>query len=196
MDGAREDQRVAEKKSKNTGGLEASGNNINQIRDILIGPFQRDQQAHVARLEQRLERLSSEAAERSERSAERLQKSLDDAMATLENRLSECIERLSKVEAGARRETEELGKSLTRDMRDLDQTLRREIETLTASSEKSLESFRRDSDKALLALRDEKTSRADLGDYLTEVGMRLKGEQTLSALESSLKDALNVESDD
>jgi hypothetical protein len=38
---------------------EAGGSgNINQIRDILIGPLQREQEANFARLEQNLERIA------------------------------------------------------------------------------------------------------------------------------------------
>jgi len=179
-------------KAKTAEGLEGSGN-INQIRDILIGPFQRDQQAAIARLEQRIERFAAEASEQAEQTQDRLHKSLEASMTMIEARLSECVERLSKVEAGARRETEDLAKSLGRELCEVDQKLRNEIESSASSAEKRLAAFRLETDEAMLALRDEKTGRADLGDYLTEIGMRLKGEQALSALESSLQDALDAE---
>jgi hypothetical protein len=169
----------------------SGGGNINQIRDILIGPLQREQDARFARNEQTLERIAREAAEQSERAAAQLRKALEAAVDSLEARLADLTKRLAEADDGARRGLARVSDELGKQVRDFDTRLRAQVEEVARDAETRVRALRADAEAAVAALRDEKTSRHDLGDYLAELGLRLKGEASLRALESSLADALH-----
>jgi hypothetical protein len=170
---------------------EGGPGNINQIRDILIGPFQREQETRFARNEQSLERVAREAAEQSERAAAQIRKALEAAVDSLEARLADLTKRLAEADDGAKRGLARVSDELGKQLRDCDARLRAQVEELARDAEARVRSLRADTEAAVAALRDEKTGRHDLGDYLTEIGLRLKGEPSLRALESSLADALH-----
>ncbi len=175
---------------------EAGGGNINQIRDILIGPFQRDQEARFDRVEQSLQRAAGEAADATARAQEKLQKSLDAAVDGLEAKLSDLSKRMTDLDDTRKREAAAMAEDLTRQLRELETKLGAELRELDRHTEERLRGVRSDMDAALAVLRDEKTSRHDLGDYLMELGLRLKGEASLSALDSSLEEAIGGASKD
>lgn len=170
--------------------------NINQIRDILIGPFQRDQESRFERMEQTLQRAASEAADATTRSQEKLQKSLDAAVDGLEAKLSDLSKRMTDLDDTRKREAASLAEDLTRQLRELETKLTTDLRDLERHADERLRGVRGDMDTALAELRDQKTSRHDLGDYLMELGLRLKGEASLSALDSSLQEAIGGASKD
>jgi hypothetical protein len=182
--------------AKDEGRPGEGGGNINQIRDILIGPFQRDQEARFARAEQSLERIAREAAEQTEHASAQLRKALEAAVDAIEARLTDLTKRLAESDSSAKRELTRVSDDLGAHLRDVDRRLRTEIEENERSADRRLRSLREEIEAALAKLRDEKTGREDLGDYLMEIGLRLKGEPSLNALETSLEDALRGESGD
>lgn len=168
-----------------------TGGNINQIRDILIGPFQREQQAQFARVEQTLERIAAEAEERTARAQGKLQKSLDGAVSALEARLGELGKRIDQLDEATKRQMSQLANDIEDKIKDVNKRLLAEVQDLERNTDKHFTALRHELDAAIANLRDEKTSRHDLGDYLTEIGLRLRGESTLADLDASLQDALD-----
>lgn len=177
--------------SKSSNPPDPTAGNINQIRDILIGPFQRDQEAAIARLEQSLERFGQEAEDRTARAQEKLQKSLEAAVAGLESRMADLGKRVDQLDETTRRDAANLAGEIEREMKEMNTRLVAEIQDNERATDKRFSDLRAALDVELAALRDDKTSRHDLGDYLAEIGLRLKGETSLAALDASLQDALS-----
>jgi predicted RNase H-like nuclease (RuvC/YqgF family) len=168
----------------------ASGN-INQIRDILIGPLQREQEASFARVEQTLERLEREAEDRTARAQEKLTKSLEAAVTALESRIGDLSKRVDQLDETTRRDASQLASDIEREIKEMQTRLTSEMQSNERATDKRFTVLRQELDAELANLRDDKTSRHDLGDYLAEIGLRLKGEASLQALDASLLDALN-----
>jgi hypothetical protein len=167
------------------------GGNINQIRDILIGPFQREQEATIARVEQSLERTAREAEDRTARAQEKIQKALEASVTALESRIADLVKRVELLDETTRRDASQLAGDVGRDMKEMQGRLLSEIQDNERSSERRFATLRQEIEAELANLRDEKTSRHDLGDYLAEIGLRLKRESSLAALDASLQDALH-----
>jgi uncharacterized phage infection (PIP) family protein YhgE len=165
--------------------------NINQIRDILIGPFQREQEAAIGRIEQSLERMARESEDRTARTQEKLQKGLEAAVTGLESRLADLGKRVDQLDETTRRDAANLASEIEREIKETKAGLLSDIQDNDRATDKRLIALRAELDAELAGLRDEKTSRHDLGDYLTEIGLRLKGEASLAALDASLQDALH-----
>jgi len=154
---------VAERKKKSAA-EEATGGNINQVRDILIGPFQREQEARLDALERTMERHRKEAA---------------DAASKLEEKLSKKLDELTKS-------SKEADKALAKDLEKAQKQLAAEIEALDKQTKAHLNTLRSDLELELARLREDKAGREDLGDYFMELGMRLKGETSLEKISSTL----------
>jgi hypothetical protein len=170
--------------------LGGSGN-INQIRDILLGPLQREQEASFARVEQMLERIEREAEDRSARLQEKLTKSLEAAVTALESRIGDVSKRVDQLDETTRRDAAQQASEIGREIKELQTHLGNEMQSNERATDKRFTVLRHELDAELATLRDDKTSRHDLGDYLAEIGLRLKGEASLKALDASLLDALN-----
>jgi len=168
-----------------------SAGNINQIRDILIGPFQRDQAARFDRLEQALERVARESEDRTARAQEKLQKGIEAAVAGLQARVADLTKRLEQLDETTRRNASQLAGDIEREIREVQTRLASEIQESDRATDARITAQRAELDAALATLRDEKTSRHDLGDYLTEIGLRLKGAAALAELDASLENALH-----
>ena len=154
---------MAERKKKSQA-EEAAGGNINQVRDILIGPFQREQEARLDALERTIERHKKEAAEAASRLEEKLSKKLDE---------------LTKS-------SKEADKALAKDLDKAQKQLAADLEALEKRATEHLNTLRSDLELELARIRDEKAGKEDLGDYFMELGMRLKGETSLEKIESTL----------
>lgn len=165
--------------------------NINQIRDILIGPFQREQEARFERVEQSLERIAREAEDRTARAQEKLEKSLEAAVSGLEARIADLGKKLDQLDETTRRDAAQLATDIDAKMKEMQTRLLTEIQDNDRATDKRMTTLREELDLEIAKLRDEKTSRYDLGDYLAEIGLRLKGETSLAALDASLQDAMD-----
>lgn len=155
---------------------EAAGGNINQIRDILVGPFQREQENRLAQLEKTLERYQAEADAATKRAQEKLEKRIDGASDKLGEKISDLSKALKAAEKAQGKALDEVQSKLASDMKDLEKLIDDHVRAL-----------RDDLEAGMAELRDAKVGRQDLGDYLMEIGLRLKGESALQSIESSLK---------
>ncbi|MEM7652535.1 MAG: hypothetical protein AAF220_05075, partial [Pseudomonadota bacterium] len=143
------------------------GKNINQIRDILIGPFQRETDGKFRASEESLNRLSDMHSERMDLMQSRLEKAVDHAVEDLTSR-----------------------------MKRMDDHLQGMIRAQDKAMNTGFEHIRRDIDQKFRDLQNSKTGREDLADYLVEIGMRLKQEPTLNAIEDELRAITDAEDQD
>lgn len=157
---------MAERKKKKEP-EDATGGNINQVRDILIGPFQREQEARLDALERTLQRYKEEA---------------EAATSHLEEKLSKRLTEVVK-------ESKDADKALGKDLSKAQSKLAGEIESQERQSKERLNTLRSDVEVELVRLRDEKAGKEDLGDYFMELGLRLKGESSMEKIQKALANA-------
>jgi chromosome segregation ATPase len=178
---------LAEKTKKQAEDEAVGGGNINQIRDILVGPFQREQEARLDQLEREVARHKKEGDAATKRAQEKLEKQLAAASEKLTNKISDLNKALKDSDRANADALEAMSKELTERIEELQAELAADIRSLEKHTEKQASALRKDLNDAVAHLRDDKVGRHDLGDYLMEVGMRLKGESALQAIESSVK---------
>lgn len=161
--------------------------NINQIREILFGQHLREQTASISKTQEALDRTARETDSKLRDAEDRLTEVLNSSAAKFDNKITALGKRLEQLvggaESGTARVAEELDARLTGVERDLKQT----IVTQDKAAKKAHDSLRADLNSAVARLEDDKTNRADLGDYLMEIALRLKGEDVLDTLETTLK---------
>lgn len=155
---------MAERGKKKAKVEDPTGGNINQVRDILIGPFQREQEARLKTLERTLERYKKDTVTAAERLESKLQKKMDEAAKSSKSADKDLQSSLDEARA----------------------EFAAEIEALEKQTVDHLNTLRSDVELELARLRDEKTGREDLGDYLMELGLRLKGESSLEKIETTV----------
>ncbi|NIA71396.1 hypothetical protein HBA54_22630 [Pelagibius litoralis] len=170
--------------------------NIDQIREILFGAAQRDQESRNTRLENLIERKSTEAAQRLEKAQATFDRKMDKLSTDLNARLDQLIQKLGQVESTAREEIAAGGRELTEMINGLDDRLSRDIQEQGERFERDLEAVRDELANAVDRLDRDKAGNLNLGDQLIEVGMRLKGDPTLSKIEKSLSGLLNGQPDE
>lgn len=184
---AREDAKAGNGSSKKTAAdsaAEAGGGNLEKIRDILFGAQVHDFEKRFARLEERLlketadaradtrkrfealegfirkeveslaDRLKSEQGDRAE-AVKEVGRELRETAKALEKRLAAQDEQSTKSQRELRQQILDQSKSLTEEIRN------RNRETTTTLS------------RELTELRAEKTDRAALAGFLTDVAVRL-----------------------
>ena len=164
------------------------GGSIDQIRDILFGAAQREQDARAQRIEKNLDQAAKQAAAHLERTERALERKLDKMNADAKARLDGLTARLGEAEKTAKEENAALDQELSAQIRDTEQNIRDELREVSESILDKMEELRNDLTEAIDLLRHEKAGNEDLGDYLLELGMRLKGDSTLSAIQTSIGD--------
>ena len=169
------------------------GNSMEQIRELLFGATQRDNESRAQLLETRLEKHSREAADRLDAARTALEARIAKATADLKAGLAKLGGDLEAAETTASRDNAELEDVLSSRIADLEQSLRDEIKALAKDTQNRFASLETELESTTARLDDEKTDRRDLGDYLIEFGMRLKGDSALEALRASVKEALGEE---
>lgn len=174
----------------------ANSGNIDQIREILFGATQREQESRSTTLERLIERKSAAQGERLEKTKANLEGQLERMASDLSARLDQIGQRLEQAEGTARQMNADTTKSLSDKLTKLDGSLTKAMESQGEALETKLESLHSELTKAIDKLDDDKTGRLDLGDQLIEIGMRLKGDETLGAIESSLSGLLGAKSDE
>lgn len=170
---------------------EREAGNISQIRDILLGPYQREQTRRLDELEQNIQRVTADISDQMQRLEDKLLHALQGKSTDIDARLSELDKRIAAGQAEDEARDAAMDKDLKRRLNELESHIASEMESAEKLVSSRLAAFKEDTEAALRRLGDDKTDRADLGDYLTEIGMRLKGEQGLSQLEASLMDVLD-----
>jgi exonuclease VII large subunit len=191
---------VMAKAAKNTaepsqGGLPAGGS-IDQIREILFGQTQREHEARATQIERLIDQRSAEAAERLEKTQAALERRVEKLATDMNARLDQLAAHVEQAEATAKRELGGTAKDLAGKIGDLDKRLTKDLHDQGQGLENKLQSLRQELNGAVSRLDEEKTGKLDLGDYLTEIGMRLKGDPTLGAIESSLSEMLKGNRDE
>ena len=172
------------------------GGSIDQIREILFGSAQREMETRALRIEKTLDQAAKEAAEQLEKTQRATERRLDKLTSDFTARMEAQATRLAEASKSAREETAALESELGTQLRDTEQTLREELHDLGDSMSRKLDDLRRELLDAIERLQDEKTDREALGNYLLEVGMRLKGDATLDALEASVGSGSAASPDD
>ena len=164
-----------------------TGGNINQIRDILVGPYQREQEARLATLEKALERYKSESDAATTRAREKLEKQIAATSEKLSNKISDLSKALKEADKAQTKALKDLNKDLSTQVEKLTAKVAADLKDLEKHTDDHLRALRDDMEAGVAELRDAKVGREDLGDYLMEIGLRLKGESSLKSIESSLK---------
>ena len=172
------------------------GGSIDQIREILFGQSQREHEARATKIERLIEQRSAEAADRLAKTQSSLEKHLEKLAADMNARLDQLSARLEQAEATAKQDLAGTAKDLTAKIGDLDKRVTKDIQDQGRNLEKKLDGLRQEMNGAVDRLEEEKTGKLNLGDYLMEIGMRLKGDPNLGAIESSLSEMLKGTEDD
>jgi uncharacterized protein YPO0396 len=178
---------LAEKKKAQDADDGVGGGNINQIRDILVGPFQREQEARLELLERTVERHHKEATTAAKRAQDKIEKQVDANAEKLRGKIAELSDTLKDAAKSSAAARAALGAEAKESHDELRNRLQSEVQDLEKLTQDYVAGLRGDLDATTAQLRDEKVGRQDLGDYLMELGMRLKGESSLKAIESSVK---------
>jgi DNA repair exonuclease SbcCD ATPase subunit len=175
------------KKAQDTDDGVGGGGNINQIRDILVGPFQREQEARLEQLERKVERHHKETTTAAKRAQDKVEKQLDANAEKLRGKIAELSDTLQDATKSSAAARAALGAEARESREELRTRLQSDVQGLEKLTQDYVTALRGDLDATTAQLREEKVGRQDLGDYLMELGMRLKGESSLKAIESSVK---------
>ena len=178
---------MAAKGKNDDTGADPTGGNINQIRDILVGPYQREQEAKLAHLEKLIERYRTESDNATARAQEKLEKRIATTSEKLAAKVTDLTKTLKESNKGQDKALDALGSEISDKIDELQAKMASDMKDLEKLTEEHVRTLRADFDAGIAELRDAKVGREDLGDYLMEIGLRLKGESSLKSIESSLK---------
>ena len=166
--------------------LAAGGGSMEQIREILFGGVQRSYDARMSKIESLIDRNAKEAAHGLKSSQTELERKLADGIKNLTDQVDKLSASLASAEKSAKDELASTSKSLIERIASLDDRLGSDLKSESDRLQAHIDSLRDDVDQAVDRLEDQKTDRADLGDLLIEMGMRIKGDATLDAIKSGL----------
>ena len=166
--------------------LAAGGGSMEQIREILFGGVQRSHDARMSKIESLIDRNAKESADRLKSSQTELERKLADGIKDLAEQLERLGTSLAAAEKSAKDELAATSKSLIERIASLDDRLGSDLKSESDRLQGHIETLRDEVDQAVDRLDDQKTDRADLGDLLIEMGMRIKGDATLDAIKSGL----------
>lgn len=191
---------MAKPKKAGPQGLEEAaamgGGSIDQIRDILFGAAQREQDSRAQRIEKNLDQAAKQASAQLDRAERDLDRKIDKLNSELKARLDALTTRLGEAEKTAKDDNAVLNQELSAQIRETEQSIRDELREVSENILDKLAELRDDFTEAVDRLQQEKTGNEDLGDYLLELAMRLKGDSTLSAIQASIGDGSAAKSDD
>ncbi|AOY79584.1 hypothetical protein BJP36_06280 [Moorena producens JHB] len=170
--------------------------NLEKIRDIIIGSKLREYDTHFTKIESDLSMWQQEIRDRVEQLKTTLSKEIAAGVDSLEKKISN----LSLTAAEERNEIQErvelLNKKFSKSIEVLDETVYKQSTSLKKALSETKEQHQQDVmniRKQILAeletkfaqLKDAKASKADLGDMLLELGLRLKGTELVPALKEA-----------
>lgn len=166
--------------------LAAGGGSMEQIREILFGGVQRSHDSRMAKIESLIDRNAKESANRLNSSQTEIERKLSEGIKDLTDKLEKLGASLAVTEKSAKEELAATSKELLGRIASLDDRLGSDLKSESDRLQAHIETLRDDVDQAVDRLEDQKTDRADLGDLLIEMGMRIKGDATLDAIKSGL----------
>ena len=174
----------------------SGGGSIDQIREILFGSVQRDLAHQLDLVEKQFEREKLDRTKVVENTKKSFDQKLQKMSETLTAKLDQLRDDLNKSQKENHAElsatSKELNDNISSSHEELSQNLSEHAEEFRAA----IDAARLEFERSLDDLDDNKTGRADLGDYLLEIGMRLKGDSTLNAITSSVAEIGNNKSND
>ncbi len=173
----------------------ASGESIDQIREILFGTAQREYQSRMGQIEARVAQNAAEAADRLKKLEETLLGRLDRMSKDFQSSLDQLSESLRQAQAEARSEVKEAADDLTDRISEVETRLGGELREQGDSLRDDIASLRTELRDAERRLDNEKTDRVDLGNHFLEIGRRLSGEVVSLPTESCVERPRKVKSD-
>ena len=173
----------------------ASGESIDQIREILFGTAQREHQTRMAQLEARVAQNAVEAEARLKNLEETLLNRLDRLTKNFETRIDQLSENLRQAQAETRSELKETADELADRISQLETRLGGELREQGDGLRDDIAGLRTELRDAERRLDHEKTDRVDLGNHLVEIGKRLSGEVVNLPTEARVEHPRKVKSD-
>ena len=173
----------------------ASGESIDQIREILFGTAQREHQLRMGQIEARVAQNAVEAAERIKKLEETLVGRLDKLTKTFETRIEQLSESLRQAQADARSELKETADDLADRLSEVETRLGGELREQGDGLRDDIAGLRTELRDAERRLDHEKTDRVDLGNHLVEIGKRLSSEVVSLTPEPRVEGPRKVKSD-
>lgn len=170
----------------------AAAGSMDQIREILFGQFERENNSHLQKLQSSIDRNAKSSSEHLAETRAELEKGLSKLAETTTASLDKLSEELSASRAAAKQALQELSKELTTRLAQAEQRLEGELKTTRAGLQKNIDALEDNLDRSVEQLDDAKADRADLGDILIEMGMRLKGDAALEAIKAQVSNAQNA----
>ena len=173
-----------------------SGGSVDQIREILFGAAQREHEARASRLEKLIERRAKDLSDGMAKLQATIERQLEQSTSDLSARLDHLRERLDQVEAAAKKDTSSSARDLSDKISRLDKRLSKDLGAQDESLQHKIDAIGEELTAAVRRLDREKTGNTNLGDFLMEIGMRLKGDPGLGTIESSLSAMLEAKPDE
>jgi biotin operon repressor len=185
---------LAKKNQETTTGevADSSAGSMTQIREILFGQIERENNARFQKIESSIDTNAKNSSQQLAEARSELEKGLSRLAEKTAASLDKLSEELSASRAEAKQNLQELSKELTARLGEAEERLESDLKTARASLEKNIDDLEDNLDKSVAQLDDAKADRADLGDMLIEMGMRLKGDATLEALKTQVSKAQSV----
>jgi len=173
----------------------SAGGSIDQIREILFGSAQRQIESRFSAAEKSLAAAATKAAEQLSDAKEALTERADALDTRLETQIEAVLKRLDKAQSELEENIETVQRKLSDNLSALEKQIRQDMADQANDFQKRLKTLEDELNSAVARLDKEKTGNQDLGDYLMEIGLRLKGDRGLAALQSSIGAALTSEGD-
>ncbi|MDH3638331.1 MAG: hypothetical protein OES09_07670 [Gammaproteobacteria bacterium] len=169
---------------------------IDQIREILFGSMQRDLAHQLDLVEKQFEREKLDRTKLIENTKKSLEQRLEKLSENLGAKLDQLKTDLKISQKENRSELNDVSKQLNDNISSSHEELSQNLSEHAEDLRSAIDTTRNELERALENLDDDKTGRADLGDYLLEIGKRLKGDTTLNAITSTVAEVGNNKSND
>ncbi len=173
----------------------ASGESIDQIREILFGTAQREHQSRMGQIEARVAQHAVEAEARLKKVEETLLARLDKMAKGFESSLDQLSESLRQAQAEARSDLKETATDLADRISEVETRLGGELQEQGDGLREDIAGLRAELRDAERRLDNEKTDRVDLGNHFLEIGKRLSGEVVSLPPEACVERPRKVKSD-
>jgi hypothetical protein len=180
--------------------------NIDQIRDILVGSQLRDYENRFAQIESEVNLLHQDLQDRIEEVKSSLSSQLQASLEALDKRLKAFTTKMQEETTDLQQQNDRLGRRLQSTFEELDRAFEDKTSAidgrLSESRDKLQEDLRtlrsqifEELEGRISALHDNKLERESMAEMLFELGMRLKGQDVVPALQAAIDppSALSVE---
>lgn len=176
--------------------------NIDQIRDIIVGPQLRDYESRITQIESDLSMLRQEIYERVEQVKNSLSSEFRAAVDTIEKKVKSVSLTASEESADLRQQVDRLNKKFVNTIEALDGAIDKQTTSLRNDLSETRNQLQEDVrnlrnqmfeelDRNFSMLRDGKVSRDDIAEVLFELGMRLKGSELVRQLKEAADENLD-----